>query len=173
MEGGEGGVAESLHVLWRWPSGLGLSSIGEWRWMSMRLRSRGVTSAQAMLAAATSAVMIFSLAVLFAADWTLLDSTSIAVGNVELTKATGGGAILTGSVKNTGTRPIDRLIVTVAGERVGIELPGGILQPGRGASMLAWLNGTFIAGNTYTVTIEAYSPDGSSRAVTFNLRCGW
>jgi len=139
----------------------------------VKVGRRGVTSAQAALAAAAPAIALFGLALLFVTDWTLLDSTSIAIGNVEITKTMGGGAILTVSVKNTGTRPIGRLYVIVADERVELDLPGGALQPGQSASMLAWLNGSFVAGNTYTVTIEARSPDGSSCAVTVNVRCRW
>ena len=46
----------------------------------------------------------------------------------------------------------------------------------REEAKLTWsvrLNGWFVAGNSYAVTFEAYSPDGDSYAITVNVKCRW
>ena len=116
-----------------------------------------MTTTQVAAAAAASAVMILSLTVMFAADW--LSNTLMSIGNVELAKSMGGGAVLTGTVKNTGSKPIERLVITVGDER--------------STSIMVRLNGCFVAGNVYAVTFEAYSPDGDSYAITVNVKCRW
>lgn len=132
---------------------------------------RGVTTTHVAAAAAASAVVILSLAAMFAANW--LSSTLMSIGNVELTKSMGGDAVLTGTVRNTGSKPIERLVITVGDERVTVNMPGGSLQPGRSTSIIVRLNGWFVAGDSYAVTFEAYSPDGDSYAITVNVKCRW
>jgi len=77
-----------------------------------------------------------------------------------------GIATLTCTVKNVGSKPIISLVLKVGGETLPFPnvSPSRPLAPGQSASIVADLEGSFIAGESYRITVIARSKDGSDVA---------
>jgi len=99
----------------------------------------------------------------------------VSVENVKLVKDSSGAVTFTITIKNTGNKPVaaNGLTVKLAGREVSISLSNP-LQPGQSVSIVAeapTIQGGYIIGNTYTVSIEATFTDGSSFADTISVTC--
>jgi hypothetical protein len=94
-------------------------------------------------------------------------------------KDTAGNVVFTITLKNSGNKPATEIGVTLNGEsRITISdvTSSNPLQPGRSTVLTlttaaGTLTQTYIAGNTYTVTIDATFTDGSKFTSSMTVQC--
>jgi len=99
----------------------------------------------------------------------------VSVENVKLVKDSSGVVTFAITIKNTGNKPVaaNGLTVKLAGQDVSISLANP-LQPGQSVSVAAEapaIQGGYVIGNSYTVTISATFTDGSSFADSIAVTC--
>jgi len=99
---------------------------------------------------------------------------AITFESVELARQTDGGTVFTVTLKNSGSKAVKALTVTLDGEApysfpdVSEETP---LEPSKSVSAVITPAGEYIVGNTYIVTAEAVFVDGGSYATTTSVMC--
>ena len=100
----------------------------------------------------------------------------VSVEAIDLVRGSDGKATFSITVKNSGNKPIKQLNVTLASESeasfLGISAANP-LQPGQTASYIksSGFTGTYTAGNSYNVVIEAVFTDGSTFTTTVSVKC--
>ncbi|MEM2188680.1 MAG: archaellin/type IV pilin N-terminal domain-containing protein [Nitrososphaerota archaeon] len=98
----------------------------------------------------------------------------VAVENIKLVKDSSGSILFSITLKNTGNKPVQSLTIKLAGQVVVDETLTNPLQPGQSTSYVGGapqIQGGYIIGNSYTVSIEAVFTDGSTFADTLTVVC--
>jgi flagellin-like protein len=103
---------------------------------------------------------------------TVSSKAQVEVESIDLVKS-GSTVTFSITVKNAGNKPITELNVTLNGESspYTLSLPTGGLAPGQSASHSTSPSGTYVVGNTYTVTIVAKCSDNSLFTKTVSIQC--
>ena len=108
------------------------------------------------------------------------EAGAVRVVDVSLLKLPDGRAVLTVDLKNIGSKPVVRVVVHVADEEpyTALEISNSTpLQPGESRTVKLengyrlGLTRNYVAGEKYTVSVEAVFHDGSTFSETFKVTC--
>lgn len=115
-------------------------------------------------------LLIYSMFISTGAIWGAKGQVSIE--NIKLVKDSSGAVTFSITIKNTGNKPVaaDGLEVKLAGQSINLAL-NNPLQPGQSVAFVDTVQGTFVIGNSYTVTIKATFTDGSVFTDTITVVC--
>ena len=99
----------------------------------------------------------------------------VQIETMDLVKSTDGAVIFTMTIKNVGSKPVEKLKITLDGEdEAVIDLSGDPLQPGQSYAYKVApeeITQTYVVGNSYIVKVDAEYSDGSTSSIVSSVMC--